>query len=556
VRLLDRVSNVEAELETALGELKGLELIYEKAYYPELSYMFKHALTHEVALSTLLVERRRALHRIVAAAIEELYSDRLPEQYEALAHHYYEGQAWEKALDYLEKAGDKAGATYANQDAIEYYRRALEVGEKLGDDALSASARVAEKQLWVYYTIGDFGGARKAAASMLGAARGLEDQQAEGKALALAGMVELYDHEHEMAEETLRAALALADQHDLAETRFQATVFLAANFLTLGDLRQSERLLTEAEGMVDASSEPFARWLFPFGRAVLLGWAGQFDSGIEILDRLRGAQEEQQVMAVVQDRWWEGILHAGRGEYQRALALWDEVLPFCERTGELQIRIRTMNSIGWVYHELGDDERALEWNRRGVDEAVAAGFPDPECESNARLNVGDSLLALGRLDEAEEQLAHVERIVRDPRPHDRWALWSYAQHLCHSYGELCLARRQYDKALSYADECIERAEATGRRKNIVKGRRLRGQALLATGDLAAAERELLPALEIAREIGNPPQLWKTYVALGDLREKQGRAEDARAAYRNAFSVIENVAAALTDESLRETFLTS
>jgi tetratricopeptide (TPR) repeat protein len=261
-------------------------------------------------------------------------------------------------------------------------------------------------------------------------------------------------------------------------------------------------------------------------------------------------------MAVVNQRWWEGLLQAGRGEYQRALALWDEVLPFCERTGEPVTRIRTMNSIGWVYNELHDYERALEWNRRGADEAAAAGFPDPECESNARLNVGDSLLTLGRLDEAEEQFAHVERIVRDPRPHDRWALWSYAQHLCHSYGELCLARQQYDRALAYADECIERAEATGRKKNIVKGRRLRGQVLLAMGDLAAAEGELLAALEIAKEIGNPPQLWKTYAALGDLREKQDRAEDARAAYRDALSVIENVAAALTDESLRETFITS
>ncbi len=556
VRLLNRISDVGAELEIALGELKGLELIYEKAYYPELSYMFKHALTHEVALSTLLVEKRRALHRIVAAAIEELYSDRLAEHYEALAFHYYEGQSWPKALDYLEKAGDKAAAGYANEDTVTYYSRALEVCAELGSNAALQYARIAEKRLWIFFTVSDLERGESAAKSMLDAARSLGGRRLQGTARAYLGMVHLFAHEHEMAEETLRDALAFADQHDLAETRFSATVWLAASCLILGDLRQCERLLTEAENIVDASSEPFARWWVPHGRAVLLGWAGQFDSGIEILDRLRGAREEQQVMAVVGDRWWEGILQAGRGEYQRALALWDEVLPFCERTGEVATRMKTMNSIGWVYHELGDYERALEWNRRGVEEAVAAGFPDPECESNARLNVGDSLLALGRLDEAEEQFAHVERIVRDPRPHDRWVLWSYAQHLCHSYGELCLARRQYDKALSYADECIERAEATGRRKNVVKGRRLRGQTLLATVDLTGAEPDLLAALEIAKEIGNPPQLWKAYAALGDLREGQGNVEDARAAYRDGLSVIEQTAAALTDAALRTTFLTS
>ena len=54
VRLLDRISEAETRLDDLLGELKTLELIYEKAYFPELSYMFKHALTHDVAYSTLL----------------------------------------------------------------------------------------------------------------------------------------------------------------------------------------------------------------------------------------------------------------------------------------------------------------------------------------------------------------------------------------------------------------------------------------------------------------------------------------------------------------------
>ena len=118
VRLLDRISDIETKLDDLLSNLKTLELIYEKGYFPELSYMFKHALTHDVAYSTLLIERRRALHRLIGAAIEELYADRLAEQYEALAHHFSEGQDWEKALEYLEKAGDKAVAAFANQDAL------------------------------------------------------------------------------------------------------------------------------------------------------------------------------------------------------------------------------------------------------------------------------------------------------------------------------------------------------------------------------------------------------------------------------------------------------
>ncbi len=147
-------------------------------------------------------------------------------------------------------------------------------------------------------------------------------------------------------------------------------------------------------------------------------------------------------------------------------------------------------------------------------------------------------------------------MVRNPTPPERFAIWIFSQRLFHSYGELWLARGDYEKALSYADECIELAESTNRPKNVVKGRRLRGQALLTQGKPAEAEKEFATALEIAKEVGNPPQLWKTYAALGDLRKAQDRPDDARKAYRDAISIIEGVAADLTDESLRETFLGS
>jgi tetratricopeptide (TPR) repeat protein len=181
---------------------------------------------------------------------------------------------------------------------------------------------------------------------------------------------------------------------------------------------------------------------------------------------------------------------------------------------------------------------------------------DIEIESNARLNLGDSLLALGRLDEAAEQFQTVERIVRNPRPSDRWMLWRYAQHLFHSCGELWLARGDLAKALAYADECLGPAEASDSKRNIVKARRLRGQAFFTRGELAAAEEELDRALQLAREIGNPPQLWKTLVAVGDLRDAQWQPIEAHAAYREAVAIVKNVAAGLDDTRLREMFLAS
>ena len=71
VRLLERTADLHSdEAGDQLRELKSVELIYERSLYPELVYMFKHALTHDVAYESLLVARRKALHRLVATAVE------------------------------------------------------------------------------------------------------------------------------------------------------------------------------------------------------------------------------------------------------------------------------------------------------------------------------------------------------------------------------------------------------------------------------------------------------------------------------------------------------
>src|SRR5262249_61793349 len=68
VRLLERISDVHAQLERFLQELKVLEFIYERSVYPELAYMFKHALTHDVAYNSVLLKRRKELHGLCRIA--------------------------------------------------------------------------------------------------------------------------------------------------------------------------------------------------------------------------------------------------------------------------------------------------------------------------------------------------------------------------------------------------------------------------------------------------------------------------------------------------------
>jgi class 3 adenylate cyclase len=119
------VGAAEEELRAALGRLQAAEFLYEAAIFPDSEYMFKHALTHDVAYGSLLHERRRRLHVQIAEAIERLHADRLAEHIDQLAHHAFLGEAWEKAFTYAREAGIKAFAHSANRRMALAYEQAL-----------------------------------------------------------------------------------------------------------------------------------------------------------------------------------------------------------------------------------------------------------------------------------------------------------------------------------------------------------------------------------------------------------------------------------------------
>src|SRR5213593_4219910 len=156
-RLLERIADIRGRTEDFLSELKALELIYEKALFPELAYMFKHALTHDVAYNSMLVQRRRELHHVIALAIEELYADRLTEHYEVLAHHFSKAEDWTRALEYLSKAADKATRAFANREAVALYDQAQEAASHLGAAVgLETLMAIHESKANLYFLLSDF----------------------------------------------------------------------------------------------------------------------------------------------------------------------------------------------------------------------------------------------------------------------------------------------------------------------------------------------------------------------------------------------------------------
>jgi predicted ATPase len=126
--LVQRVTRKSVdELESRLARLQAAEFIYEQPAAGDVEYVFKHALTQEVAYSSVLVERRRQLHERTGAAIEAIFHENLDDYLPELAHHYSRGANRIKAFEFLCRAGDQAinRAVYAEGES--YFAGALEV---------------------------------------------------------------------------------------------------------------------------------------------------------------------------------------------------------------------------------------------------------------------------------------------------------------------------------------------------------------------------------------------------------------------------------------------
>jgi len=141
-KLLKELMEIGDDLQDYLNYLKGSELLYEKSILPDLEYRFKHSLTQEVAYNSPLLKKRKELHRKIGEIVEDLYGNKLEENYELLAYHYSRSTGDEKAVDYLTLAGDKSSKIYSTKDAIGYYEEALKRLDKMPDTRANREKRV------------------------------------------------------------------------------------------------------------------------------------------------------------------------------------------------------------------------------------------------------------------------------------------------------------------------------------------------------------------------------------------------------------------------------
>jgi len=154
-RVLQTIMGMREGLKSHLLNLQGLEFISEKRLFPELEYIFKHALTQEVAYNSLLQKRRKEIHEKIGEAIEGLYSDHLAEYYELLAYHFARSDNREKALEFLSLANQKALGLNAVETAMAYFEEAMKLLDSLPESKANQERRISliTNQLYVFMSL-------------------------------------------------------------------------------------------------------------------------------------------------------------------------------------------------------------------------------------------------------------------------------------------------------------------------------------------------------------------------------------------------------------------
>jgi class 3 adenylate cyclase/tetratricopeptide (TPR) repeat protein len=128
-------SLAEEETERVLLDLQAREFIYEHPVPLGVEYVFKHALTQEVAYNSLLLERRKLLHERAGQALESIFEDHLDDFLGELARHYSHSNNSGKAIEYLERAAQQALQRCSYAVAIARISNGMEFLKVLPDDA-------------------------------------------------------------------------------------------------------------------------------------------------------------------------------------------------------------------------------------------------------------------------------------------------------------------------------------------------------------------------------------------------------------------------------------
>jgi class 3 adenylate cyclase/tetratricopeptide (TPR) repeat protein len=518
-RILQTIIGMREELKSHLLNLQGLEFIYEKSLFPELEYIFKHAMTQEVAYDSLLAKRRKEVHKRIGEAIEQIYAERLEEFYEMLAYHFDCGEVWDKALFYLRLAGSKAAERSALPDARAWFEQALSVLEVLpaSQSTLEQAFEIRFELRTVLTQLGEF----RPALERLREAETLSEQLNDDhrRARVCSVLMTLHTLLGEMDEAVATGTRALEMARRLGDLRLQ--------ILTTSYLEQAQYYRGEYERVVDLATDALtilpADWVYEhfgmvapasvYARAWLiisLAELGRFGEAAEhAAEAIRLAEPTQHAYTIGLAHRAAGTLCLLKGDWAKARSLLEHGIAVL-RTGNVLLSLTpTVAGSAWALAQLGEASEALNRLREG-EHAVEGRVVRGMRHGWDYHQLGRTCLLLGRLDEAQRlgELA-VELLSYEP---------GGAAHAMHLLGEIVTHPDRFDAECgeAYYRKALAAAEPRGMRPLVAHCHLGLCKLYRRTGDREKAKEHLTSAAALYREMGMTFWLKKTETAMTEL----------------------------------------
>jgi predicted ATPase len=499
VPVLQAVTDLAAvELHTYLDHLQTAEFLYETGSLPASAYTFKHALTHEVAYGSLLQERRRVLHGSAAQAIEELFAERLPEHYYALAHHYSRSGNTTKAVDYLQRAGQQAVERSAYAEAISHLTTGLDLLTTLPE-----SRERSQQELDVQMTLGIAlrvikGQAAPAVEKLYTRARALCEQVGESSQLFrvlwgfchVPGLRGEYQTRRALGEQLLSLAQRLQDHDFLLEAHHTLwTTLLAGGELTSAQphLEQGMQLYDPQRHRTHAAlysgHDPGVCCRMQAAHSLwFLGYPNH--AVVHIQAALDLAQQLAHPLSFTMALRWAAVLHHLRREASLTQAHAEAAIETAQEFPQQEARAMPLQ--GWALAAMGQGEVGMARIQQGMAASRATGATRNRPEELALLS--EVSAQVGQIAEGLEALAEALATLGQSEAR----LWE--AELYRLRGELLLQQR-----IAQAEEaegCFQQALAVARHQQ-AKSWELRAAMSLARlwqrpGKRAAAYELLAP----------------------------------------------------------------
>jgi class 3 adenylate cyclase/tetratricopeptide (TPR) repeat protein len=418
-RILQSITEMKEELKGHLINLQGLELIYEKRLFPELEYIFKHALTQEVAYNSLLLARRKEIHGRIGKAIEELYPDRLEEVYEMLAYHYGRGEDVEKASRYLTLSGTKAARRHSLWEACSFYKEALatlrglpETGERKKQELDVLVLAVTPLHIL---------GFPEGSLCMLEEGEALAKELRDSRRLAIfygrLSVYHSYRGDHLLGVQYSENALEEARESEDVDLIVPVAHGLCLSYEGSG---QFDRLVTMLSGVLDLIEKKERESDF-FGLPVnayavlsghcggAMGPLGDFQKGELFLEKgLRHATRIGDLRTLAFIEFVYGGFCLGKGDWKVAAEHAQKSITYSEEVKFLMTLSLSWSLLGNAYAHLGDPETGKSYGEKGLKM-----HQDARIEwflSLQYLNLGDTHLQLGDLGHARSSVEEALRL--------------------------------------------------------------------------------------------------------------------------------------------------